>query len=447
LFGVNAMTESAESVPTQSTPGATWNKRWLARIAVVLAVAGWWLSVDLMLLSGGAQATNPWLRATCGSADAEAGLSDCLSVLNSKWARFEPFGPPREATDAGFALPWAALGAAYFAFVAVWYLFVGLPGRQRWGWHLLITAIVAVGAIRSAQFLYVMAFVLHRWCAGCVAAHVVNGLILVVTLLAYPWSEARVVPDAHPSRRLALATLVAGTCLWLLHVLVAVLVVFASGMHQLREGYEAIVNDPAFVVWRYEQQPVETIPLRDDEIFAGNSDAPNTVVAFIDFQCRACQLAHEVLAALVKRHGDIVRVAFRHYPQDPTCNARFKDGGHPAACRSAWACEAARRIGGPDGFHRMRTLLYERRNELELDRFSEWAAEIGLDASAFAATFESPDVQAQIKADIALGTRLGIRDVPTLFLNGRRVEHWRNPQTWIALLGLEAEQHATTSQP
>lgn len=53
----------------------------------------------------------------------------------------------------------------------------------------------------------------------------------------------------------------------------------------------------------------------------------------------------------------------------------------------------------------------------------------------------------QLQTDVELGTQLGIDRMPALFLNGRRVEHWRNPKTWAALLALDEPQAPPASQP
>jgi protein-disulfide isomerase len=441
------MTDTPTAIPAPTRRSHTRPKRWLGWLAGGLALVGWWLSIDLLLLSAGAHATNPWLEATCAPASSDAAPSDCLSVLNSRWARFDLFASADPATGQGFPLPLAALGAAYFAFVAIWYLLVGPPTEHRWGWHLLITAVIGLGAVRSAYLTYVMAAVLHRWCFGCLAAHIVNGLLLLITIVAFPWTKRTTELKPHPQRRLALATFIAGLSTALIHVLAAALLLAGTGMRQLKDSYLEIVNDPEFARWRYEQQSVSPIPLRQDESLLGDAGAPNTVVAFIDFQCPACQLAHDALTHLVEQHGDAVRVAFRLFPQDPECNPQFKTGGHPAACRAARACEAALHVGGPTSFNRMRALLYDRRRDLELNRFVEWAVELGLDGTAFSEAMNSAAVADQIQADIELGNHLGITKVPILFLNGRRVEHWRNPQTWEVLLGVQNGEPPPASQP
>ena len=81
-----------------------------------------------------------------------------------------------------------------------------------------------------------------------------------------------------------------------------------------------------------------------------------------------------------------------------------------------------------------------------MNRFNDWAPELGLDVTAFSAAMSSPTVADRIQADIELGTQLGIDKMPALFLNGRRVEHWRNPKTWAALLGLDEPRPPPTSQ-
>ena len=96
------------------------------------------------------------------------------------------------------------------------------------------------------------------------------------------------------------------------------------------------------------------------------SEAANTVIVFSDFQCTHCCRAHETLDRVLEKYPDRLRIAYRHYPQDPECNSneRFRVGGHPVACRAARAAEAARIVGGPGAYVRMRKMLYEHQDEL-----------------------------------------------------------------------------------
>ncbi len=431
-------------------------KPWIRWAAVLLAVLGWWLSLQLLQATAASSVGSPLLNAVCGGGQADAGW-DCRSVLRSRWGQIR-LGPD----DGSLKIPVSALGMAYFAFVGLWYLLVGPPTRGRGVYHLVILAVVLCGVWSSLDFIRIMAFQLHRWCAGCLAVHAINGGLLVLTIAAWPWKKPvqpvqpkrvycatcgqssgkdSVQPvQPHPTGRLVLAVATAGLLAVVCHLTVVVLSIAGVNTQKLTDAYRKIADDPEYVVWNHQRQPVVSLPLEEDEVFLGSPQAPNTVVVFSDFQCPMCRKAHEALEKLVESDPERLRVAYRHFPEDSACNPHpnFKAGGHAAACRAARACEAARVVGGPDALAKMRRLLYERQDELELNRYEDWAAQLGLDRAAFAEAMNSPAVAERIKADVDLGIGLGIASVPTMYLNGRRLDGWSKPRTWDTLLAEDA---------
>jgi protein-disulfide isomerase/uncharacterized membrane protein len=428
--------EHAQSPCVVSKPPRNWI-RWSA---VVLAAAGWWMSLDLLRLGLGGEASNPWLEARCGTASPAGKTFDCRSVLASKWASV-----PREPAPNTTPMPVATFGMAYFAFLGLWYLLLGCPTRKRWGWHLLLAVVVGAGVLQSLEMIHVMAYVLHKWCAGCLVVHAINGALALLTLIAFPWRRDREGVAPHPQSRAALATLTAAFLLFLSHPAVVRILMSTSAARQALQAYRKIVDDPEFVRWQYQRQPVVSIPNDPQRTCLGDPNAPNTVVAFIEMQCPACMAAGDVLAEILRIHPAALRVDFRHFPLDSASNEGWPQGECPASCRASLAAEAARVIGGAPGFQQMRALLHERRHELQTAPYVQWAAELGLEPAAFSDAMASDQVASRVRADIVLGKQLGVEAVPVLFLNGRRLDHWSKAETWETLLGLESPAPTSAS--
>lgn len=424
-------TTSAPAAPAPMSPPRL-RTLWRA-LGVLLALAGWWLSLNLLILSGGGQPRDPWLAAQCGAQVGSEAAFDCLSVLRSERAFLTP-----PSAGAGQRLtrgtPWAAFGAGYFAFVGLWYLFVGPPTRSRWGWHALIAVVVAVGLWCSSYLMQVMAYELKRWCAGCLAVHGLNAALGLVTLAAFPWRAGARGAAPHPTLPLALATLLLGLLSIQTHVLSASAAMLSRAQAALEAAYSRIIEDPDFALWKYSQATPVEVPLSGDEAWLGPIDAPNTAVAFVDFQCPRCRQACELLSELAAEPQRRLRVAFKHFPLDLRCNPAIQTVAHPAACRAALALEAAGLVGGPAARDAMRRRMYERQAELERDPYATWAAELGLDKAAFEQALQSPEPAARITRDVQLGRDLGVESVPTVFLNGRRLEYWLKKEAWERLL-------------
>ncbi len=407
--------------------------RWLC---VLTALCGWYVSVQLVMVGFGGSSL--FVDALCG--DAPVGEDDCRSVLRSNWA----YVLPRESA---LRLPVAALGAAYFAGIAVWFLLVGPTSRDRRVWHALALAIVVLGVWISLELTRAMAFELRRWCAGCVVAHLLNGLLLLFAVLAWPWRAAKA-PTAHPSPRLAWAALLASIGVGGGQILYVLLLSASSVAQQVGAQYTAIIGDVEYVRWNHLRQPLVDIPPAQPQRIAGSAQATSRIVVFSDFQCPACARLHGFLEQLLREHADKVQIEFRHYPQDPTCNPnpRFAKGGHAAACRAARAAEAAFEVGGGRAYQAMRSRLFDGQRLLERDPFEAWAGEIGLDRAAFLAALQSPAIAERVAADVALGERLGVRALPAVFLNGRRLEGWSNENAWRALLELPAASQPASTE-
>lgn len=424
--------------------------------AVALAGAGWLVSLQLVQLSGGAAASR-FLQLVCGGGAARP-ADDCRSVLNSP-AAYVAISPRPEAPK----LPVAALGLVYFGFVGLWYLFVGPPNWRGRAWHLLIAVPVLCGAWQSVVYVEIMRDELHRWCGGCLVVHAINGALVLLTLLAYPWRRPRPAADAdprapevdaaHPTPRLALATATAGGLAGVMQLAIVLLLIFGAILGERTKQYEAVLNDPEFVLWDFRRQPVTEIPLREGELFAGNPEAPHTVVVFGDFQCAHCRTLHERLVEVAGKYPAALRVAFRAYPQDSGCNPhpRFAAGGHASACRAARAAEAARIVGGREAYLAMRRRIWEgfdalpkvpfaRQSARERALFADWAVELGLDRATFAAAFDSNEVTERIAADIELAERLGLSAMPVVYVDGRRLRNWSALGTWDAILGAPPTQ-------
>lgn len=138
----------------------------------------------------------------------------------------------------------------------------------------------------------------------------------------------------------------------------------------------------------------------------GPREAPVTIVEFSDFQCPYCRSVVATLKEVTARYPDRVRWVFRDFPIENL---------HPAA---PLAHEAARCAGEQGKFWPYHDLLFEQTN-VAPDALKQYAAQIGLEAGAFAQCLDSRRHRAGVAADIAAGSQLGVTGTPTFFINGR----------------------------
>lgn len=156
------------------------------------------------------------------------------------------------------------------------------------------------------------------------------------------------------------------------------------------------------------------------EHIRGEADAPVTLEEFADFQCPSCAMTTlQSIAPLEKNFGERLRVVFWHFPLP----------NHKHGREAALAAEAASRQGK---FWEMHDLLFEKQADwANLEDihsiFEEYAQQLKLDVSKFKKDCESPDVAAAVNRQHEQGETRGVKNTPTIFINGREVPPPFNP--------------------
>jgi protein-disulfide isomerase len=166
-----------------------------------------------------------------------------------------------------------------------------------------------------------------------------------------------------------------------------------------------------FEQW-YAKQPRLPVPV-------DGVTAPVVIVKFHDYQCPPCRRTfddhRELVAAYGKASPAQVAYVVRDYPLDVECNPPVRASLHPLACEAAAAVRLAARKGRDEA---MAAWLYEHQTSLSRESIVAAAREVaGVDD--FEATYAG--ALEQVKADVALGNRLGVRGTPTFFVNGVRM--------------------------
>jgi len=140
----------------------------------------------------------------------------------------------------------------------------------------------------------------------------------------------------------------------------------------------------------------------------GRPDAPLTMVEFTDLQCPYCrEYVTTTFDQIRKNWIDTGKLRYisRDFPLD----------FHPQALPAA---RAARCAGEQGKFWEMRGQLMRNANLLSPAYITKTAADLKLDARDFAACTASNKYDAQIQAETAEGTKIGVGGTPT-FVIGR----------------------------
>jgi protein-disulfide isomerase/uncharacterized membrane protein len=324
---------------------------------------------------------------------------NCDVVLASRYGRFLEVPVP----------VWAILA---FAAGAVLALPGALGAASALGDLLLVTL-----ASASLGFTVVMAaiagFVLKALCLLCLSMY---AAVLAWAIVVFPLALRFSAAGRWIGRR---STVYGGAALGLI-VATAAGVWSAVRVPPALASVAAICEtDPRFCEF-YRERPVsDTAAVLGTAPHAkGPAEAPVTVVEFSDFQCPACGQAFRDLHDLVRRRQD-VRVVFRHFPLDQSCNEAMGRDVHPMACLAARAAECAAQQGKFWEYH---DLLFENQSMLSRDALFAFARDTGLDIARFRTCLDDPATLDLVREDVRAGIALGVESTPTIFIDGRRVE-------------------------
>ena len=160
--------------------------------------------------------------------------------------------------------------------------------------------------------------------------------------------------------------------------------------------------------------------IREDSPTLGAADAPVTIVEFLDPECESCRAYNPTVKKILKEYDGKVRLVVRYMPL------------HPNSLLAATYTEAA---GEQGKYWQMQEILFQRQSEWGTRHgpqpasgqpnvpalFEKYAMELGLDLEKINSAVKENRYAAKLERDKKDGQSLGVRQTPTLFVNGRKL--------------------------
>ncbi len=195
-------------------------------------------------------------------------------------------------------------------------------------------------------------------------------------------------------------------------------------------GVAALVIVAAFVGSSYyqrslekERQPspaVNSALVREDSPTLGAADAKVTLVEFVDPECESCAAFGPVIKKLLGEYDGKLRFVLRYMPL------------HPNSVPAGNFMEAA---GEHGKFWQAQDILFQRQGEWGERHgapasapkpdvpalFEKYAVDLGLDVESVKAAINQNKYGSKFERDRRDGQTLGVRQTPTIFVNGRRL--------------------------
>jgi protein-disulfide isomerase len=137
----------------------------------------------------------------------------------------------------------------------------------------------------------------------------------------------------------------------------------------------------------------------------GNPKGNVTIVEFFDYRCPYCKQVLPALQALLKEdHG--LRFVYKEFPVLG-----------PASVTAAHAALAAQRQGKYEALH---TVLMAAKGQITEDTIYKVAGSVGLDVDRLKQDMTAPEIEQELKANLALAEALNIRGTPG-FIIGKKI--------------------------
>ncbi len=171
-----------------------------------------------------------------------------------------------------------------------------------------------------------------------------------------------------------------------------------------------------------ERKPMTTANaslIREDSPTLGNADAKVTIVEFYDPECESCRSFHPTIKKILKDYDGKTRLVARIMPL------------HPNSILAATFIEVA----GENGKYWLaQEFLFQKQSEWGTKHgpattpqpdvkalFEKYAMEFGLDLEKFNAAVKENKFVAKFERDKKDGQANGVRQTPTIFVNGRQL--------------------------
>lgn len=342
---------------------------------------------------------------------------DCDAVNNSAYAEVA-------------GIPIALFGGVFYL-VLLALAFVALPGqRGRDGAQRVAAGLALLGLLIDVALLGVQLFVIKNFCLFCSATYLCTLVYLIAAVRSSDrknirgllWEDPVTLPPVGISAAALLGSIV-----------IAVALAFIPGvlMPKADPAEEAQVEK-----WfkEYEALPRKLLPESPDDGLSGPLGAPHQLVIFSDFQCPFCRRAAANMEKALAPYRDQVRVVFKNFPLDSTCNPALSYPLHPHACYLAQLSICAARADKFRAYHDTVFL------KLPEDAFTEGRDAINaginpvMDEASRRKCTEDLSVASALRTSIELGRDLGVKGTPAVFIDGRSIAVQVNERTIARLL-------------
>ena len=163
------------------------------------------------------------------------------------------------------------------------------------------------------------------------------------------------------------------------------------------------------------------VPVTPKDHIAGDEHASVILVEYGDYECPHCGHAYPIVKRVQKHFGKRLAFVYRNFPLNEI---------HPNAESAAEAAEFA---AAHKRFWEMHDAIFENQDSLSPTLLLELGQTFELSREELESALTSGEYTPRVKEDFLGGVRSGVNGTPSLFVNGRRYDGPRDPDSLMAL--------------
>lgn len=315
-----------------------------------------------------------------------------------------------------FSIPIAVLGLSYSLVMLGVFLFAKLEWLEETpAFATIVKGVTAFSALVSVFLLIVSITQLKAYCPFCIISYVLSFIIVFLTWSLYAGTPLTV----------NFSALLDEKGLWGSLFAIPVIAWFISGSVRDNYGLDQLEKVIPEKISLWQNSPVVNFDNTLGLVKGNNEPNAPTVVEFADFKCPHCKSAATTLKNFISgnKHAKIV---FKPYPLDGVCNPHISMKGDGTRCELAgWALCAEKLFSKGWDVHYW---IFDHQEELShqsdlSSALSTMTTALGVDPEKLKTCATSTETYDIIKKMTDEGEAAKISGTPSIFVNGKKLEH------------------------
>ncbi|MDH5657313.1 MAG: thioredoxin domain-containing protein [Spirochaetia bacterium] len=322
----------------------------------------------------------------------------------------------------------SGIGFFYYSFMMLlFFKFIREDGGNEKKIFSLIAVLTATGLVSDLYFSYVNFAVLDVPCMLCAYTYGVTAVLAVIVFLLYKnfysGMNAKELANFLPGFSSSILEFLIAFFL-----MIALFVVFTlssvPGSVKDSEGVKLLPADEVnAIISHLNSLPEANLGNAGLTSMEGVKEGYIVIHKFADFRCPHCLHAGEILQEALKRWPGRVKIFYRHFPLDGTCNPLLKDKQKGAySCNGAQAAIcASHEPYFSDYYHGLFQFQYMQKN-LSLQNLKILTESLNGNWNQIVSCMGSPRTAAILNRDIQDAKMLKMSSTPTIIVNNRMLK-------------------------